>query len=259
MRERLLLSTLAFSLSTMAALAQLPLVDITLVSVSATELEVRVRPDANFEQLFSSVVFTVRWTTASGASLGPESQDPPADDYITINKSGSESDDAGYRYQIFAGLGFTTIFDAGGTWVAGQEHTIATIPVVGGTDVFEIVNDAWTASNNGDFYVSLNGQEQQGVIYSSSTGMLTVGAEHGLTVRPNPTAGATEVVYTPKAVTDLTMVIVNAAGQEVWRRDRKGLQGTLREVVDLSRFGKGAYVLTATDAFGVTTRKILVQ
>ncbi|MCB0794933.1 MAG: hypothetical protein KDB88_09365, partial [Flavobacteriales bacterium] len=54
--------------------AQLPLVDITLVDIGNNELEVRLRPDADFDELLSSISFSIRWNTASGANLGNVTQ-----------------------------------------------------------------------------------------------------------------------------------------------------------------------------------------
>src|SRR5690606_14927130 len=48
------------------AAAQLPIVDIAAVPVGG-QVEVRVRPDAGFNGLFSSIVFTLKWPEADGA------------------------------------------------------------------------------------------------------------------------------------------------------------------------------------------------
>lgn len=55
------LSTLFFVGSVLGASAQLPTLDITMVAVGGNQLEVKVRPDADFDGLFSSLVFTIRW------------------------------------------------------------------------------------------------------------------------------------------------------------------------------------------------------
>ena len=64
--------------------------DITLVPGQNNDLEVRLRPDMDFDGLVAGMVFTVRWSNASGASLGSEIQDATALDVCNVSKSGPE-------------------------------------------------------------------------------------------------------------------------------------------------------------------------
>ncbi len=244
-------------LASFGSSAQLPQVDITLVESAPGELEVRVRPDAAFDELFSALVFTIRWDAASGASLGNESQQPPVNGYMSINKSGGEVDDGGYRYQIFAGFGFSTLAAVGTGWGPGVEYPLMTVPVLSGSSSFQIVNDAWTGANNGNYYVSLNGVDRTGAIYSGSEGIL--GAD-GPAVRlePNPGEGVIWLTLTGADERDVQLEVLDAMGRTVIRKTLRG-GGSLREPIDLSRTGAGAYLLKLTAGDATFTRSLIMK
>ena len=243
-----------------SASAQLPLVDITVVDNGLGELEVKLRPDNTFNGLFSALVFTIRWETASGATLGAVNQTIPVVQYIPTSKSGAEQDAAGYRYQIFAGFGFQALSAVGQTWSPGTEYTLLTIPVVGGTSTFEIVNDTWTNTNNGNYYVSLNGEDQTGVIYTGATGFPSVGAQGpSLSMLPNPTEGQSELILALDGIVDVHIDVLNAAGQMVWSRAYEKASGTLRDTIDLRTSGTGAYMVNVTAGEDRFTRRLVVK
>lgn len=151
---------LAVLFSGLLAAAQ-PTVDIRLVEDGRGSLQVKLRPDGDFNGLFSSLVFTLRWKAASGATLGKGEQAMPELQYMTTNTSGPTAEEGGYRYQIYAGFGMVPLSNVHTSWKAGEEVTLMTIPVAG-TAAFEIVNDTWTAKNNGDYYAALNGLNKTG-------------------------------------------------------------------------------------------------
>ena len=48
------------------------------------QLEVRVRPDAEFNGVFSSIVFTIKWDRSTGAALGTVQQEGAPEQYIPV-------------------------------------------------------------------------------------------------------------------------------------------------------------------------------
>ncbi|MCB9170741.1 MAG: hypothetical protein H6594_10375, partial [Flavobacteriales bacterium] len=168
---------LVAALGPTAMLAQ-PTVDIGLYESSTPgTLELRVRPDGDFDQVVSSLTFTIRWETASGANLGTINQiiDGSLCPLLTaaLSKSGDgEVDNGGYRYQTFncfSNVQLTSCATGPGyMWPANQETVIMTIPVTNNTGCahFNIVNDSYTNAENKDFYISLNGLDRTGTIYS---------------------------------------------------------------------------------------------
>ena len=69
-------------------------------------LEVRVRPNADFDGIFSAVVFTVRWDGSTGATLGDIVQEGAAATYIPTKVSGGVHEVGNMKYQVYAGFGF---------------------------------------------------------------------------------------------------------------------------------------------------------
>ena len=156
-------------------------VDIGLFQSSADPnlLEVRVRPTGrSVTGSVSGLTFTLGWEATSGATLGDVDQIISGSDFcpllqIPINESpDGEVDVNGNRYLTFNGFGFSFLTDCptepGYLWPAGQETVIMTIPVTPGLNCanFNIVNDGFTGPNNRDYFISEDGTERIGSIYS---------------------------------------------------------------------------------------------
>ena len=233
-------------------------VDITMVANNDGQLEIKLRPQANFDGVVSSLVFTLKWDAATEAHLGAIQQSQPALAYLPVSRSGGEQDDGGNRYQIFVGFGLTPMQWIPTDWVAGQEYTIATIPVTG-TAEFSLVNNTWTALNNADYYLALGGVDETGDIYGDiSTGVVAGEfGESGFTVMPNPTDKATTIILNLHKPQDMRFELLNAAGQAVWKGSRPAASGSLRIPLDLSTFSKGAYLLRVYSGDQVFTRRVV--
>ena len=238
--------------------AQAADVDITMAANAEGQLEVKLRPAANFDGLVSSLVFTIKWDAATDAHLGTIQQTAPAGTYLPISRSGDEQDNGGNRYQIFVGFGMTPMQWIPTNWVAGQEYTIMTIPVAG-TAEFGLVNNAWTGLNNADYYLALGGLDETGTIYgSSSTGIVAgEGSADGLTVMPNPTDRSTVISLTLATAQHLNIDLLNAAGQSVWKEELDHAAGAVRIPLDLSSYDQGMYLLRIRSAGKSLTHRVI--
>lgn len=132
--------------------------------IVGSNIEIRVRPRSNFEDVFSSLTFTIRWQSDKIVTLGEITQTEDPQSYIPISTQGDPMSNGQYKYQIYTGVGNSTLQSVGASWSAGQEYVIATIPVSG--DVSGIFNDSWTNINNGNYFVSLSGEDKTGIIYT---------------------------------------------------------------------------------------------
>lgn len=238
-----------------------PNVDIGLYDNGSGQLQVRLRPDGPFEGLVSSIVFTIRWSDASGATLGLVSQQSPESLYLPTGKSGPMQTDGGYRYQIFAGVSLVTLMDAETAWAAGEEVVLCQIPV-NGSAYFEIVNDAWTGDvgHNGDYYVSLNGQNRTGVIYSISTDVSQPEAElTGLTVLPNPTEGTARLTFSVGDAEPVAVEVFDLTGRCIVKTQRASVTGLYRETIDLSSNADGVYLVKVRVGDTVHTQRLVVD
>jgi len=187
---RTFISVAVFGLMNLALNAQ-PTLDITLAGIGDNAYEVRVRPDAFFDGVFSSLVFTLRWSEGDG--IGPVGLTSAPDAPISASPSGTQRNDGLYNYRSYAGFGFTPLVDPDQQWRPGVEHVLLTFTFNGPGQV-ELVNDPWTASNNGDYYVSLNGYDRTGIIYQDvSTNVGPMKQDPAMvSCWPNP---ATDIVH----------------------------------------------------------------
>lgn len=247
-------------LSAFCAFGQLPSVDITApLAVGGNELEVRIRPDAFFNGLFSSIVFTVRWEEATGISLGDALQDLPQVQYCAITKSGPEQVQGPFRYQIFVGFGNIPLSSLGTSWQADQEVVLCRIPIVGGSGPCVLAEDAWTLANNGDFFVSLNGEDRTGEVYGISTGMVVHQSVYpSMVVTPNPTDGHIRVVLNSiEAGQESIFRVLDASGREVKHIARSKVHGALE--MDLSDLPSGVYMLELVLPHSRLTERLVIS
>jgi hypothetical protein len=143
-----------------------PTVDVCLRK-TATKLEVVITPDAGFTGLVSNIQLTIRCTdpTVTYASPGD------LQFYCSMAKGGDVTVSGGVVYQKFGGIGFLTLSSLGTSWTAGTDIVLFSVVPSSLTPVFEIVNDAWTALNNGAYYVELNAIDKTGSIGTCGTAL----------------------------------------------------------------------------------------
>jgi hypothetical protein len=240
--------------------AQLPTVDITSIVLPTNEVEVRIRPDATFNGVFSSIVFTLRWDVGESLSLGDVLQDIPQLQYCTITKSGTEQVSGPSRYQIFVGFGSIPLTSLSTFWQADQEVVLCRIPIVGTAGPISLMEDNWTTSNNGDFYTSLNGEDRTGLIYSITTGLGLEGPlSSGLGVFPNPTQGSVFVTLAEYEQGPTRYELVDGTGRIIPIPSTPKGANTETQVLDLSGIPNGVYQLVVITEAGNRTERIIVQ
>lgn len=243
-------------------MAQLPTIDITWATLPTDQIEVRMRPDGPFSSLFSSCVFTVRWLDTGGQGLGSVQQVMPYQLCVPVAKSGGEQVSGIYRYQVFYGSSLLSFQDAELAWEGGQEYVVCLINTLGGAGAYEIVNDDWTGvvTNNGDFYVSLEGQDRTGEIYSLFTGVGPLPtAATDVRVAPNPASDVTEVFVERAAAADhVRFSLRDAAGRLVRSQVRDLVAGSQAIALDLNGLAAGPYVLEVDAPEGIISQRLMV-
>lgn len=170
--------------------AQYPMMDLTMADNGQGQLEFRVRPDGDFGEVFSALTFTVRWPQSAGIALDTSVLLHPGGDYIPVGAVHTLGESGGYYYRTFNGFGLSFVTDFAPALQAHREYPICTADIlVPGTE-FELVNDAWTDSNNRSYYCSLGGSDRTGSYFTS--------AEPTVDVRSfDPGTGNVNVFLTP--------------------------------------------------------------
>lgn len=240
--------------------AQLPIVDVTLVQTMEGPVEVRIRPDGPFDGLMSSIVFTVRWADGQ-ANLGTVQQFSPVNFYCGVTKSGPEQVSDGFRYQVFAGFGFIPLTEVPTAWTGGEEIVLCRVNVINGSSAFSIVNDDWTndINNNGNYFISLNGQDRTGEIYTISTAVEEGGVNTGRpVVSPNPADRFVSITMPEDMVGPADLRIMDAAGRTV-RQERLVFQSGTATTLDVSALPSGSYMLQVVSGAVSRAHRIVVQ
>jgi hypothetical protein len=221
------------------------------------QLEVRVRPASEFNGVFSSIVFTIKWDRSSGATLGAIQQEGAPQLYVPMMKSGAVHEHGPLNYQVYAGFGTSTLASHSTNWVAGEEYVVATIPVNGKAE-FELVNDAWTAEreHNANYYVSLNGHDKTGIIYKS---LASADEDAQVVIQPNPNNGHFTFSFVSKNASDITVEVVNSLGQSVFTDTKAAFEGTYRKEMDISSMSNGVYYLKVKRGEHTTVHKIVYR
>ncbi len=229
-------------------------VDIGLHHTSDGMLEVKVRPTSDFDGIFSSLVFALRWDKNSDIALSDAVV--PDGSPILTRHSGAQHEDGMFAYQVFAGFGFDAMTNTGSRWESGHEYTILSIPV-SGKGAVELVNDEWTntKTNNADFYVSLGGMEKTGIIYKSLA--TTTDLDGTVAIKPNPNEGAFTFSFISADASDIRVEVMNTLGQSMFTDNLKGFEGTYVKDMDLTHMSEGIYYLKITVGARTSVHKIV--
>ncbi|MCB0774405.1 MAG: T9SS type A sorting domain-containing protein [Flavobacteriales bacterium] len=81
--------------------------------------------------------------------------------------------------------------------------------------------------------------------------------EHRITVRPNPTTGRFTLAFPDPLTADSFYSVYDAVGKLLFQRPLA--KGQESEEMDLSRFGRGTYVVRITSRDGVCNERVVVQ
>lgn len=198
---------------------------------SGNLLEVYLIPNYDFDGLFSSIVFTVK---SENEQLSQFRLDPKISNYISISKSGPTHYDSGSSYSIFAGFGFTRI-QGDDVWKVGQKIKLGDF-LVYEESKYDLVNDEFTFTNNGDFYISLNGRDVSGSIVKSETNF----SEPELRLYPNPFVD--ELFVFDGGQTVQFVEILDLTGKIVWRTN----VNQYPQIIDTRNLPSGSYFISFT-------------
>lgn len=123
------------------------------------QVELRIRPNFDCSLYLTNMQFTVKWPVVSGLSLNPGMTVFP---YNLLSQG--QFQDNGFYYHVFASTGGNNV-----SWLADSVYVCATFDYTGAAcSAFEIAADAWTAANNGDYYIEINGLDKTGFLYAAA-------------------------------------------------------------------------------------------
>lgn len=220
-------------------------------------LDVILTPADDFFGWVTDLDFTVRWPTGTGASLGDPEQDIEVAEYLPIWKVGGEVIAGGFVYQKFHGEGVKSIANSDDAWLAGQDVVALSVPFFGDAPGIMIVNDIWTADNEGDYLIELNSNSHEGTIEGLSMGIAPA-AEEGLSASVFPTSNGFSVhLDLPNTQRTATFSLHNAAGQSIWSSTREGAHGRMNLLAETGPVSDGLYILSIRHGEGSLTKRVV--
>lgn len=122
--------------------------------------EVRIRPDFNISsiQTITGILYTVRWNDPS-VTITTQYIYP-----FFVAPTGAPVLYNGYYYQVFSAVPGTAV-----AMNANQEYLISTFTYINGDCAnFQIIEDEWTQSHNGNYNIELVGTDVTGIIYHAN-------------------------------------------------------------------------------------------
>lgn len=249
---------LAASVSCASVLCAQSPFDIGLFPAGDGKVEVRVRPASDFDGIFSSLVFTLRYDRNTDVQFGDPVQPADVAPFMSVTRSGGLREEGAFNYQVFAGFGFQNMSANGVHWSSGKEYTVLTLPV-SGTGAIELVNDAWTGEvkNNADYYVSLGGLDRTGAIYRSMVQLGGAGSD--VIIQPNPNQGVFMFSFTSDQPGDIKLELLNTLGQTVYQDLLRNFEGTFRKDMDLTGQSNGIYYLKVTRGGQLSVHKVVYR
>lgn len=221
------------------------------------DLDIILTPQSDFFGWVTDLDFTVRWPEGSGVSLGIPEQDMEVAEYLPIEKVGGEVNAGGFTYQKFHGEGVKSIANSDDAWLAGQDVIALSVPVFGDASGIMIMNDDWTAANDGDYLIELNSNGHEGTIEGIAMGVTPV-VQEGLdaTVHPVPN-GFNVSLDLPGSPRTATLNLHNAAGQLMWSITREGAHGRMTVLADTGPVSDGLYILSVNHGERSLTKRVV--
>lgn len=221
-------------------------------------LRVLLQPEADFFGWVTQVDLTVSWPDDGITYLGTLEQPSELAGPLPMAKAGPETSAGGRKYQRFHGEGTMSLANAAAGWTGGSDVLLFSIPVIGSAADVAVLNDAWTATNNGDFRILLNSTDATGAI-DLNTAVIPVEASTRFDVRAFATGNDLRVqAVVPEPADGLELSLHSLTGQRLWGQQQQ-TPGTVVDLrIDRAAWPAGIYLLQArTGGRTVTLRLVL--
>ncbi len=217
--------------------------------------------------IVSSLSVTVRWPDASAATLafGNSAWCPYPNSAFQPSPAAMVAPGNGYNYRNWTYFGLSTslsdLIDDGGcenslladTWV--EAFTIPVNSDLGGT-VFDVAADQYAVDNNLLYFLSLQGVDVTGAVYSGTTNVQPPApVEHGFTLYPNPATISTTITIDEIAAGAWQLELLDASGRVV--QLERGV--TASAPIDLTELAAGVYQVNVLTGDRQWTRSLVVQ
>lgn len=126
-------------------------------------------------------------------------------------------------------------------------------PIIGGT------NQTYTPTQNGDFNVIVSGGAcPSDIININNTGIDQINNTYFFTVYPNPNDGNFNISFNVITKATYKLELMNALGALVYKEILTDFNGTFSKQMDLTKYGKGMYLISLSNPDIETIKKVIV-
>jgi len=129
-----------------------------------------------------------------------------------------------------------------------------------GTIIPNAINQTYIIQQAGSYKVSVT--DINGLCSSTSSGFVGIEKEYkngiSYVIYPNPTNAASTLILQSNSADDIIIEITDVVGKVIYNKKYKSFSGRLETGIDISFYGKGAYMLSITNSKGKSSKKIIV-
>lgn len=119
-------------------------------------------------------------------------------------------------------------------------------------------SQSYTVIQNGDYTVVLdNNTCASSIVNFNSTGISQINQNHFFSIYPNPNDGTFYLTFNVKSKANYKIKITNTLGALVSEEMLQDFNGSYSKQVDLTRFGKGTYLISISGGEMETIKKVL--
>ena len=140
-------------------------IDIGIFNTACGDFEIRVKPQISFTgTTATNIQFTIRWPENTVSFIDFSSD-------FDIIQQGPVYQSGGFNYAVFISASTVPL-----NWTSGNEYVILSFShdqTGSGYSDFIIANDAWTQTNNGQYYFEMLGLDETGFVYHQANNTWT--------------------------------------------------------------------------------------
>ena len=220
-------------------------IDIGVQHLETDQVQIWVISDSTWTGYLSSIQWTLRWDVISTATLSDLVASSSVPFLDGLPQSGPTGDGNGYHHALFSAVPGQNAT----SFIADVPLLLGTFNVTNGPGSFEIADDAWTLANNGDFYISLNGNPSTGEIVDLTTAVQTiVSPSSSATLFPNPTTGNSLLSLELEQAGFLDIRVIDPSGRLVEQRKVAANAGAFRYTMASQALAEGHYTIQVEGA-----------
>ncbi|MEM6262958.1 MAG: T9SS type A sorting domain-containing protein [Bacteroidota bacterium] len=235
-------------------------IDIRL-EIQNNEAVISLVSDRIVQGVVSNLQFTLAWENTPSL-LGGLQQPLGPDVYLPAVANDSLLNQGNKYYQIFTAFGLERLSASGAQWSTGDVVEILRIPLNGQALTLQIAEDTFATSQNGGFYLELDGVDVTGNIQNILLSVAPYDQSSyisNLRVFPNPATDVVQARFHVQHRIPVRWRLLNQEGKQMAAASIQAEEGQNQFSVKLTNFPKGIYVLYIQSDTFADAKKLIIK